>query len=433
MRPIVAVSCAAVFAVAVAACGGPSATSTDVDAIDIFGPYRGNEADRFDASLRGFEEATGIEVHYTGSADFVSDLRRRVESGLDAPDIAIIPQPGFITELVERDLTVALSDTTLAAIDEHYGSRAEDLTRPAPGYTAPYRISPKSLVWYRPDVFAQYGWEVPATFGDLEVLVEQIGEQRQEGADGPIAPWCFTMAAGSATGWAATDWVEDIVLRVAGPALYDRWTAGEIPWSDPPIRDALTRVDDLVVETGRSAGGLRSILQIDVAEASEPLFDDPPGCAMYKQAAFAEAWFPSGVEIGTDVDFFVLPGEDTAAPAPMIVGVDGLVQFSGDERVDELMAYLVSPEGGREWAEQGGYLSARTSVDIDTYYTDTDRRFAALLLDGRELRFDASDLMPPEIGAGLLWTEITAWVAGTSSIDQFVTDIDDAIANSNDP
>jgi alpha-glucoside transport system substrate-binding protein len=433
MRPIVAVTCAATFAVVLAACGGPSATSSDVDAIDIFGPYRGNEADRFAASLRGFEEATGIEVDYTGSADFVSDLRQRVESGLDAPDIAIVPQPGVIIELVERDLAVALSDTTLAAIDEHYGSRAEDLTRPAPGYTAPYRISPKSLVWYRPDVFARYGWEIPATLDDLETLVDMIEDQDLEGADGPIAPWCFTMAAGSATGWAATDWVEDVVLRVAGPAVYDRWTVEEVPWGDPSIRGALTRVDELVVQTGRSAGGLRSMLQIDVAEAGEPLFDDPPGCAMYKQAAFAESWFPGGVEIGADVDFFVLPGEDAATPAPMIVGADGLVQFSGDERVDELMAYLVSPEGSREWAEQGGYLSARTSVDIDTYYTDTDRRFAALLLDGRELRFDASDLMTPDIGAGLLWTEITAWVAGTSSLDQFVTTIDDAIAVSNDP
>ena len=116
-----------------------------------------------------------------------------------------------------------------------------------------------------------------------------------------------------------------------------------------------------------------------------------------------------------------------------IIGADGLVQFSDDERVDELMAYLVSPDGGREWAKRGGYLSARTSVDPDTYYTDTDRQFAEVLLDGRELRFDASDLMPPEIGSGLLWREITAWVAGTSSLDSFVTTIDDAIAASDTP
>jgi alpha-glucoside transport system substrate-binding protein len=433
MRRVVAITLAGIVAATFAACGSSEPTTSDADAIDVFGPYRGNEADRFAASLHGFEEATGIEVNYTGSADFVSDLRQRVESGLDAPDIAVVPQPGFVSELVERELVVELDDDTVASIDEHYGGRAETLTRPGPGYTAPYRITPKSLVWYRPDVFDRYGWEVPATFDELEALADRVGELDFDTSDERIAPWCFSMAAGTATGWAATDWVEDVVLRIDGPAAYDRWTTGELQWSDPEIRGALDRVDELVVATGRSAGGLRSILQIDVAEAGEPMFDDAPGCAMYKQAAFAESWFPDGVEIGVDVDFFVLPGRDAATAAPMLVGADSLVQFSDDDRVGELMTYLVSPEGGREWAKRGGYLSARTSVDIETYHTDTDRRFAELLLDGRELRFDASDLMTPDIGAGLLWSEITAWVAGTTSTDVFVTTIDDAIASSKEP
>jgi alpha-glucoside transport system substrate-binding protein len=430
---IAGVTFAGILAAMFAACGSPGATPSDADAIDVFGPYRGNEADRFAASLRGFERATGIEVNYTGSADFVSDLRQRVESGLDAPDIAVVPQPGFVSELVERELVVALDGATLAAIDEHYGARVETLTRPGPGYTAPYRISPKSLVWYRPDVFERYGWEVPATFDELEALADRIDDLDPDTAGARIAPWCFSMAAGTATGWAATDWVEDVVLRIDGPAVYDRWAAGELQWAAPEIRAALERVDELVVETGRSAGGLRSILQVDVDQGSEPMFDDEPGCAMYKQAAFAESWFPDGVEIGTDVDFFVLPGRDATTPAPMLVGADSLVQFSDDDRVSELMTYLVSPDGGREWARRGGYLSARTSIDVETYHTDTDRRFAALLLDGRELRFDASDLMTPDIGAGLLWREITAWVAGTTSTDAFVTTIDAAIVSSNEP
>ena len=413
-----------------AACDSPSPTP-DRDAIEIFGPYRGAEADNFAASLKGFEQDTGIEVHYTGSADFVSDLQQRVESGLDAPDIAVVPQRGLITDLVERDLVVALDDRTLTAIDENYGGRADDLTRGADGFVAPYRIAPKSLVWYRPDVFTQHGWEVPATFDELVDLVDRIGAE--DTTDAGIAPWCFAMAAGTATGWAATDWVEDVVLHQAGTDAYDQWTAGTLAWDDPTIRQALTTVDDLVVAAGRSVGGLRRILQGDVTEASAPMFADPPGCAMYKQASFAQSWFPDDVVIGEDVDFFVMPGTDPAESSPMIIGADGLVQFNDDQRVDELMAYLVSPDGGREWAKRGGYLSARTSVDPDTYYTDTDRQFAEVLLDGRELRFDGSDLMPPEIGSGLLWREITAWVAGTSSLDGFVATIDDAIAASDTP
>jgi alpha-glucoside transport system substrate-binding protein len=409
---------------ALAACDDPAPTP-ERDAIEIFGPYRGAEADNFAASLRGFEEETGVEVNYTGSANFVSDLRQRVESGLDSPDIAVVPQPGLIADLVDRDLVVPLSDGTLDAITENYGERAGDVTQGAAGYVAPYRIALKSLVWYRPDVFAQFGWEVPTTGDELDELVDDIGAA---GID--MAPWCFTMASGTATGWAATDWVEDLVLHRAGLDAYDRWVAGALDWSDPSIREALSTFDELVVRSGRSVGGLRSILQVNVDEASEPMFGDPAGCAMYKQASFAQSWFPDDVAIGDGVDFFVMPGADAAQPSPMLIGADGLVQFSDDPRVDDLMTYLVSPDGGREWAERGGYLSARSSVDLDTFYAGSDRRLAALLLDGRELRFDASDLMPPEIGSDLLWGEITSWTAGRSSLDDFATTIDNAIADS---
>ncbi len=64
--------------------------------------------------------------------------------------------------------------------------------------------------------------------------------------------------------------------------------------------------------------------------------------------------------IGDDVDFFVMPGPDAEELSPLLIGADGLVQFSDDPRVDQLMAYLVSPVGGREWAERG----ARCHFDI---------------------------------------------------------------------
>jgi alpha-glucoside transport system substrate-binding protein len=73
-------------------------------------------------------------------------------------------------------------------------------------------------------------------------------------------------------------------------------------------------------------------------------------------------------------------------------------------------------------------VSARTSIDVDTYHTESDRMFARLLTDGRDLRFDASDLMPPDIGSGLLWQEITQWTSGTISVDEFVTTMDEAIS-----
>lgn len=413
---------AAAALIALSSCGD-DAPSSQTPSIEVFGPYRGIEADRFAASLRGFEDATGIDVNYSGTANFVDDLGRRAESGLDAPDIAIIPQPGLVSRLAERNQLVPLSQDTLATIESEYGERAAALTAGVEEYTAPYRVSPKSLVWFRPEVFDRFGWDVPTDMDDMETLIDEI-----EAEDAGINPWCFSMAAGTATGWAATDWLEDVVLRQAGLDAYDRWVAGELAWDDPSIREALDTVDQWVVRSGRSVGGLRTILETPVERASEPLFTDPPGCAMYKQASFAQNWFPDSARLSDDLDVFVLPDANGGDDAPMLVGADSLVQFSDDPDVHRLMQYLVSADGGREWAKRGGYLSGRASVDIDTYYTPADRRLAELLLDGRPLRFDASDVMPPEVGSGLLWQTMTTWVAGSTPTDALVATIDEALA-----
>ena len=407
-------------ALVVTACsgrGGSERGSDETDVLRIFGPYRGAEADLFAASLARFELRTGIEVRYTGSANFVSDLRARVLDGVSVPDVAIVPQPGVIDGLIGSDRLVPLDDTTLAAVEENYGADGGELVDGR--FAAPYRSTIKSLVWYRPDVFDEHGWTVPTTLDQLTDLVEEIQAAPAAG----LAPWCFTMFAGSATGWAATDWVEDLLLREAGPEVYDEWISGERDFSDPEIVDAFETFRDLVLLNGRVAGGLAAIVETDVTEASGPLFGEDPGCAMYKQATFAADWFPDDVTVGDDVDFFVMPG-DGGTP-PLVTGGDHLVQFSDDERVDQLMQFLVSPDGSREWARRGGYLSDRISVDGD-YYDEIDQRFAGVLLEDRVERFDASDSMPPEIGAALFWTEITNWIRGATTLDEFLATMDEA-------
>jgi alpha-glucoside transport system substrate-binding protein len=420
-----------VTCLAIVGCGGGTDATDGPRVIDVFGPYRDVEADNFAASLQQFEDDTGLIVRYTGSSDFVKDLKQRLESGISAPDIAIVPQPGVVDELVATDRLVPLDETSVQTLFDNYPAELIEQSTTGEIFSAPSRESIKSLVWYRPSVFEQRGWAVPTTLDELSALVRQIERERSDGST--IAPWCFAMQSGSATGWAATDWVEDLVLRIAGPGVYDEWVAGRRGFDDPAIREAFITFDELVLTEGRTIGGLRNILQTEVSRAGDPLFADEPGCAMYKQASFAESWFPDGTEIGTDVDFFVLPGTDANASAPLVAGGDSLVQFSDNPDVDRLMAYLISPDGLEIWAGRGGFYSGLTTVDLDTYYSETDRRFAELFRDGRDLRFDASDLMPSEIGSGLLWREITAWISGTTTLDEFVATMDAAYAGADQP
>jgi alpha-glucoside transport system substrate-binding protein len=412
-----------IIALCMTGCVDPGEGSAIDDPIEVFGPYRNNDADRFADVLAGFRDETGIEVRYVGGSDFVKDLVSRAGEANDPPDIAVIPQPGLIREFADDGSIVELEPEVLEAIDEnHLPEVAAFGEVDGTPYAVPFRASIKSLVWYQPSVFAENGWAIPQSWVELVALVDAVR------ADPDLTPWCFGMEAGSATGWAATDWTEEILVRSAGIDLYEKWAAGELDFADPSVEAAFDEFRSLVLDPGRTLGGVGAVIATAVDEAILPLLGDEPGCAMYMQAEFAAGWLPADTEIGPDggVDFFVLPGDDPADGPPVMVGGDQLVAFNTDERVTELLTFLSGPEAAEIWVRQGGFISPASTVSQDAY---PDRHLSALareLGDASIVVFDASDQMPPAIGSGLLWTEITDWVAGTIEYDRFARSIDEA-------
>ena len=407
------------------ACGGGASDGAEGPTLEVFGPYRDVEADRFVASLAPFTEATGIEVRYTGVTDFVSDLQERVGEGNDPPDVAIVPQPGLVRELAADDALVPLDGATRAALTATYAEEVARLGVVADEqYGVPFRASIKSLVWFRPSVLADRGWEVPTTLDALEDLVAEVED------DDDLDPWCFTMEAGTATGWAATDWVEDLVVRRAGPDAYEAWAEGDLTFASPEVTGAFAAFDALVLARGRLAGGRGTAVQVPVADGDEGLFADPPRCALYKQASYALSWMPDGTSVGPDgdVDWFALPGVDDADVPPLVVGGDQAVQMREGPEAARLMAFLAGPDAGRPWAEAGGFLSPKATFAPDAYGTDVDRELAGLLADSPVLAFDASDRMAPSVGSGLLWDDITGWVAGALPLEELTAQVDAARA-----
>ena len=414
----------AASALVAAACTTAPGTPDQRDVLEVFGPWRSVDADRFAAVLAPFEDETGIEVSYVGSVDFVSDLLARTgDRGNDPPDVAMVPQPALVRQLAADGDAVPLGAELAGTIVDNFGTEgAEFGAIDGTQYAVPYKATVKSLVWYRPDVFADRGWTIPATLDELAALVDRVE------ADGEMAPWCLGINAGSATGWTATDWAEDLVLRSAGLDVYQRWAIGEVDFADPAIADAFAQFRSLALEPGRTLGGVRGIVETPVDEAIFPLLDDPPGCALHRQADFAETWLPGGTTIGPDgdVDVFLLPGT-TDAPPPLVVGGTQAVQFGTGADVDALMIYLAGPQAGAIWARQGGFISLNRLVPDDAYPDDHLRQLTAAISEAPAIAFDASDQMPAAIGADLLWDRITAWIAN-DDYAAFATAVDDARA-----
>ncbi len=375
----------------VAACGGSEA-APDAD-VTVFAA---SAPDGLRATLDAFEQETGLTVHLTASADFVEDVRTRVIDG-DPPDIALFPQPAFLAELARSGDLVPLAPEVVAAVEENFSEGVRQVGE-VDGRQVGMLVAAnaKSLLWFRPDVFAEAGLDVPETWDELTTLTRQM---RGTGT----APWCFgSRTLGGVSGWPATDWIEDLVLHLHGADVYDRWVAGEIPFDDPRIEEAFDRFEDMVLAPGQTRGGASTILGTPWDEAGMPLLAQPPGCFLSHNPSFWRGSLPARTTIGAegDVDAFPLPVLDDRVGRPVLVAGDTAAAFTDDPAAMALLEYLASPESVEPWAAAGSYVSPHRGFDLDAYSDPFDRRVAEALADAPVLRFDGSDTMPVAVGEG---------------------------------
>jgi alpha-glucoside transport system substrate-binding protein len=68
--------------------------------VTMFASIISPESDSLQKSWAKFSQCTGIKISYEGSNDFESQLAVRVSGG-NAPDLAVIPQPGLLAQMVK--------------------------------------------------------------------------------------------------------------------------------------------------------------------------------------------------------------------------------------------------------------------------------------------------------------------------------------------
>ena len=382
--------------------------------VTILGPEVDAEAEGFQEAFAPFTERTGIEIQYTGNRDATTQMNLAVEGG-SPPDIGIIPQPGRIIQFAENGDLVPIPQETMDLISGDYNPFWFELgTFDGQAYGVPNKGDVKSLVWYNPQVFAENGYEIPETWDALEALTEQMKE------DG-IAPWCIGIGSGDATGWPFTDWMEDMMLRIHGPEVYDQWVNHEIPFNDPQVAEVAQFVADIWFEEGNVAGGRDIIAQTDFQQAGIGVLSGD--CGLHRQANFyASQFVDAGATIGEDVDVFYLPTISDEFGTVVLGAGTHAVAFSDRPEVLQVLEYIGTAEYAdtRIAADKGGFLSPNTAHDTGGYSADLDRDLAEILISADPFRFDASDLMPGEVGAGEFWRSGTDFVSGAIELEEFL-------------
>ena len=387
------------------------------ESIDITGPWTGADAALMESVIAYFEDATGASVNYSGSDSFEQDIVISTEAN-SAPNIAVFPQPGLLSDLASRGAVAPLDEESGSWIAENYaaGESWVDLaTFTGPEgedglYAFPYKIDVKSLVWYVPEQFEELGLEIPETYEDLKALTEQIAEEGE-------TPWCIGLGSGAATGWPATDWVEDLMLRTVTPEEYDAWTTNDLAFDDPKVVAAIEEFG-WFLQDGFVNGGREAAATTDFRDAPSGLFQFPPECMMHKQATFIPTFFPEGTEVGTDVDFFYFPAPSEGDLGQPVLGGGTMFAITEDsEATRGFIEFLKTPLSHEIWAAQGGLLTPHTGINPDVFASDSTRETNQILLDATTFRFDGSDLMPGEVGAGAFWTQMVEFTTGSQDAE----------------
>lgn len=411
----------AVAGLALAGCssdtGGSSSGPGDAGDADgvvtIYGTIQDTEADLLNESWADWEKANKIDIQYEGSKEFEAQIGTRAQGGT-APDIGIFPQPGLLGDLASRDYVQPAPEGVASNVAEFwgedwagYGTTGDTL------YGAPLMASVKGFVWYSPAQFTEWGVEVPTTYQELLDLTKTIQETTGK------APWCVGFGSDAATGWPGTDWVEDLVLREAGPDVYDQWVKHEIPFNDPAIESAFDSVGEILLNPDYVNAGFGDVKSINTTPFGDPARALGEGtCALHHQASFYDGFIQDpkngNSTVGPDADIwaFITPSVEAGGSA-VTGGGEIVAAFSNDADTVKVQEYLSSPDWANSRVKLGGVISANKGLDPKSASSPILQQAIKVLQDPETtFRFDGSDLMPGVVGAGSFWTGMVDWING---------------------
>ncbi|HEY7225425.1 MAG TPA: extracellular solute-binding protein [Micromonosporaceae bacterium] len=404
-------------ALVAAGCSSTSNNSSDLHGatVTVIGTWGGSEQDAFLQMVKPWEDQTGATVKYTGTRDINTVLTTGVASGV-LPDLAGLPGPGQMAEYAKAGALVKLDDVLdLATYANETAPALVDLGKTdGTVYGVFIKAAVKGLIWYNTKLH-DYSSNPPKTWDDLKTQ----GAANKGNAQ---AMWCLGIENGAASGWPATDWIEDIVLRTAGPDVYTQWYNGKVKWSDPRIKNAFDiYVNDVVNQT---YGGRQTAAATSFDVAGDPLFANPPGCEFLHQASFITGFSQfKAHQAGTDYNFFPFPDIDTQYSGAVEGAGDLFGMFHDTPAARSLMKYLVTAQAQDIWVKIGGALSANKNAT--DYPDDISKRSAQILTDAKFFVFDASDSMPSAMNDAF-WRGMVALTSGSATEDKVLADLDAA-------
>jgi alpha-glucoside transport system substrate-binding protein len=402
------------------ACGGGDGGGSDSDTVTIWSSV---DQPVQDGLLKSLEAKLGgdVKVDWQKVENINQLIMTKIQAN-DTPDIAFIPQPGVVKDIVSRDAAQPLDDVVdMSALqDNMLAGTLEAGSVDGKLYGMLVSANVKGLIFYPKKAWEEAGYPTEvATIDDLNALTEQIK------SDGNT-PWCMGIESDTATGWPATDWFETLVAKYNGVDVYNKWVTNEVKFDSPEVRKAADEFESLMFTEGNVLGGREAIASTNFGTAGNPMFDAKPGCWMYNQGSFITGFFPEEILADLDANVGVMgfPPAEAGGENPVIGGGDMAMLLGDSDNAKTVMAALAETDIGNDAAGTSSFISPHTDFDASLYQNELTRSYAKVATEATTFLFDGSDQMPGEVGAGTFWQDMTAWISGQEDLDTALSNID---------
>jgi alpha-glucoside transport system substrate-binding protein len=392
------------------------ANPTPPHVVTIEGPITDHDADLLSASWKSWEKANHITILYTGTPDFESSIAVEAQQN-NAPDLAIFAQPGIVDDLASRGYLQPLPGSVMSNVTKNFPAAwSQYTTSGGSDYAAPLLASVNGWVFYSPKQFAKLGITVPTTWAGL---VETTSAIRSSTG---LAPWCEGFSEGAESGVEGESWVDDLVLRTAGPKVYDQWVDHQIPFTDPRIAKAFSDVGTILLNpdyVNAGIGGVASINTTTTPRVASAL--ESGKCVMTHQpSSFVNQLTSTNgtqASIKPDGDYWAFPLPSPTAGTTAVTGGGYFVSaFSTNPDTVKVQEYLASSAWAKSRVALGGAISPDLALPASTDATPLEQASTKLLQDKKTVfRFDAAGLMPAVVGSGTYLSGMVDWVNGTST------------------
>jgi len=388
--------------------------------VSVIAQWGGNELEIFNNMVAPFEDETGIRVDYEGTRDINAILTTRVQAG-NPPDIAILSSPAKMAEFARMGKLVDLSNVLdMGKLKKDYAKGWIDLATIDGKLVGVFvKTAVKGTIWYSPPNLKSEGISIPKTWDEMMSVSEKLASQGK-------TPWSVGLESGSASGWPGTDWIEDIVLRTAGPEKYVDWYKGKLAWTSPEIKKAWEMWGRIVADEKMIYGGSQYVLSTNFGQAAQPLFTSPPGAYFHHQATFMQGFiakqFPNLVP-GEDYNFFAFPVIDKKYAKAVEGAGDVCIMFNDTPQAEAFIKYFAGAKAQTFWVKGGSGLSANRSVSLADYPDELSRNAAKILTGAEIVVFDASDMMPSAMNQAF-WSAVMDYVQNPQKLDSILEKLD---------